>query len=788
MVARNRGPLALLLCSVIAQAAAAQTWSQLSPTQAPSARNGFVLAHDETTGTALLFGGYDLGALGDTWRWNGSQWQQVVTPVAPTARWSSTMVFDRSRRRFVLFGGFAPGSGMQADTWEFDGLGWTQIATASAPPVRAYAAMAFERDRGCSVLIGGDGGAGQLRNDTWEWDGVAWTERTVAVAPPARAGAVATFDPVRRQTMLFGGAASGQALADTWLWDGAMWLAATPTQSPAPRREAAVAFDVVRDEIVLCGGADATWTNHYGDTWTWDGREWAPSNSGPSARHGAAMVYDAERGAAVLFGGRDGSSFLADTWQRPSVPTTAPFEWTRVAMTGPQPRINAAIAFDAARAQTVVFGGWWLSGPGWLGFGSSSYAAIASGSVWNGSTWTPMPAGPSARSYPAMAYDTARQRTVMFGGRSGAYPMPWTDLAETWEWDGTAWSQLAVVGPSARGEHAMAYDSARGVVVLFGGYTWNTAFHGDTWEFDGVAWTQRSPAVAPSPRSLAAMAFDPIRQRTVLHGGRDGAGGVFGDTWEWNGTTWTQIAGRSPNARQGHSMVFDQGNGSLLLAGAGTGDLWERRGTEWSRLAEPAPVPCSFAAMTYDTVRQRAVLFGGAVLYAENFADASQTVTSYASETWERQPRQPVASATTAYAMTFGEGCGTSSMHLHALAGWRPYVGGSLRAVITRSTPFTYPPPTTWMALGTDAMSVALPLPLDFLGFAGCRLWHTADLALDVGCVATPSGAAFRLDIPSSPVFLGVHVYGQAWGVDWSSFTSGTVAFGNAIDWRIGNW
>ena len=51
-----------------------------------------------------------------------------------------------------------------------------------------------------------------------------------------------------------------------------------------------------------------------------------------------------------------------------------------------------------------------------------------------------------------------------------------------------------------------------------------------------------------------------------------------------------------------------------------------------------------------------------------------------------------------------------------------------------------------------------------------------------------PAGAPFFVDIPSSPVFLGIHVYGQAWGWDSTSFSSGTFLFGNAIDWRIVDW
>src|SRR5262249_17570221 len=64
------------------------------------------------------------------------------------------------------------------------------------------------------------------------------------------------------------------------------------------------------------------------------------------------------------------------------------------------------------------------------------------------------PAGP--RSGPAIVYDSARQRPVLFGGSTGS-----GDLGDTWEWDGPTWTQRATTGPSPRHGHAMAYDSAR---------------------------------------------------------------------------------------------------------------------------------------------------------------------------------------------------------------------------------------------------------------------------------------------------------------------------------------
>ncbi|MCH8271508.1 MAG: hypothetical protein IH985_09915 [Planctomycetes bacterium] len=59
--------------------------------------------------------------------------------------------------------------------------------------------------------------------------------------------------------------------------------------------------------------------------------------------------------------------------------------------------------------------------------------------------------------------------------------MPPHTNGETWEWDGTSWTLAATTGPSPRNRHAMAYDSVRGVTVLFGGD--DGAPNGETWEW-----------------------------------------------------------------------------------------------------------------------------------------------------------------------------------------------------------------------------------------------------------------------------------------------------------------
>ncbi len=57
--------------------------------------------------------------------------------------------------------------------------------------------------------------------------------------------------------------------------------------------------------------------------------------------------------------------------------------------------------------------------------------------MFDGRTWSRITAanGPSPRHSAGAAYDSKRDRVVLFGGRKG-WP---NDLNDTWEWDGARW-------------------------------------------------------------------------------------------------------------------------------------------------------------------------------------------------------------------------------------------------------------------------------------------------------------------------------------------------------------
>ncbi len=221
---------------------------------------------------------------------------------------------------------------------------------------------------------------------------------------------------------------------------------------------------------------------------------------------------------------------------------------------------------------------------------------------------------PSTRSSHAMAFDSSRGMAVLFGGFNNA------TLGETWEWNGNRWSQRQVAGPSPREAHAMVFDSERGVVVLFGGRYTDSGpgmVFGDTWEWNGASWLNRN-VTGPSARAYHQMVYDSARHVTVLYGGFVGTTPTTNnETWEWNGQAWTRRMVASPATRYGHAMAYDSDRAITVLFGGfaasgGTIDqTWEWNGASWTqRLVTGAPRRAYHSA-SYDSDRHVTVIFGG---------------------------------------------------------------------------------------------------------------------------------------------------------------------------------
>ena len=188
------------------------------------------------------------------------------------------------------------------------------------------------------------------------------------------------------------------------------------------------------------------------------------------------------------------------------------------------------------------------------------------------------------------------------------------------------WVQVDTNGPSSRYQAAMAYDAFRHVTVLFGGQVnvpSGSPVLNDTWEFDGTNWTQRFPATSPPARSQAQMVFDFGLKREVLFGGQIYTNLQFHitlDTWEWDGTNWQQvITPNTPDWTQPSPFAacYDYSYDEMLIFGgiSSTGrvsEFWGFKGTNWVQKtpAGPTPVATTTAVMAYDGFRNVSVLLG----------------------------------------------------------------------------------------------------------------------------------------------------------------------------------
>ncbi|MBK8974736.1 MAG: hypothetical protein IPM29_02310 [Planctomycetes bacterium] len=490
------------------------TWTQRTPTASPPARSGHALAYDSARSRIVLFGGFagQPSRLFDTWEWDGSTWTQRTPAASPPGRNGHALAYDSARSRTVLFGGFDyySTSGTFSDTWEWDGSTWTQRTRAASPPARSGHALAYDPIHRETVLFGG-WARGTSFGDTWAFDGTTWTRRTPVASPPAREYHALAYDSARGRTLLFGGVGPASSLSDTWEWDGNNWTERTPAASPPARGNHALAYDSARGRTVLFGGRKSQ--GFFSDTWEWDGNNWTLRTpvASPPARGDHALAYDSARGRTVLFGGRIGQGLLSDTWEWDG--TT----WTlRTPAANPPARAYHALAYDSAHGTTVLFGGW------------DGQAGLSDTWEWDGTTWTlrTPAASPPARAEHALAYDDARSRTVLFGGTDTGSRL----FNDTWEWDGNTWTlRTPAASPPPRVLHALAHDTARGRTVMFGGlvsFGASTSFT-DTWEWDGNTWMLRTPAASPPGKNGHALAFDSARGTTVLFGG------FSSDTWEY---------------------------------------------------------------------------------------------------------------------------------------------------------------------------------------------------------------------------------------------------------------
>lgn len=298
-----------------------------------------------------------------------------------------------------------------------------------------------------------------------------------------------------------------------------------------------------------------------------------PDDKGkPDKRAHHEMVYNETEKVVLLISGstplNGGQSFrfFNDIWKYDAT------RWAKVGHAGDE-RSGIRLAYDTKQNKLYSFGGFTKDNQ------SSGELRVLENGDWK--TVTNVPEMKAAE--PGFVYDAIRDKLITFGGSAGRGVVN----GITWEWDGKAWTRFEGLSPEGRQGFVMAYDTRKNKTILWGGM--NVAgqiLEDGVWEFDGKEWKNISTQPAPEVRMLPGYAYDSKRGMLIIFGGA-GKSGVLGDTWGWNGSKWKKLADSGPPARMMGYMAYDKARDKIILFGGRVGwpndlaDTWEWDGEKW---------------------------------------------------------------------------------------------------------------------------------------------------------------------------------------------------------------
>lgn len=221
---------------------------------------------------------------------------------------------------------------------------------------------------------------------------------------------------------------------------------------------------------------------------------------------------------------------------------------------------------------------------------------------------------------------------LVFGGRSYQGTAE-VFLDDTWIYDTVDgnWREVVGSGPLARSQHAMAYDTQRDEVLLFGGYVGSSFTYGDTWILDlgSEAWTRVQPATTPTARAGSVAVFDTVAAGYVMFAGAEeppAAELPLAETWLFDPDLgdWRQaVTSTVPIlVSEGHPTLFelamvydDPAERSMLLVAGESTWSFASDSEQWTRVDSGHTQGLGADYMTaaaFDRAGRVTVAYGGA--------------------------------------------------------------------------------------------------------------------------------------------------------------------------------
>lgn len=383
--------------------------------------------------------------------------------------------------------------------------------------------------------------------------------------------------------------------------------------TPSARYDARMVWDTALHRAVLFGGitgVDAGGTKlafEFNDTWEWTGSRWVQRflAHSPPARASEAMVYDDAHAKVVIFGGRQGKDNFNDTW------TYDGNDWTQLApATSPSVREISGAAFDSDRGRMVLFGGTHqvYSADG------RTLTETPLHDTWefDGTNWTQILADGPAVTKPVLAYDPVRKQTIMIGFDSKV-----ATVMYAYDPIAVKWNQLTpALLPSCANEGAMTWQGSNNTILFTGGICANSTGAENTYEWDGTNWTLVPLTLAIGNIYFGeAITYDPDHQNIVLFGGAPAAGSLLAFTYLYGNGIWAQVGDSAyPTPRSVFAFTTDPVHNVIYLYGGLNdvttfSDFWiYQNGQLREDTSGTAPTGCTGPIAAFDTDRQKLVL------------------------------------------------------------------------------------------------------------------------------------------------------------------------------------
>ncbi|HEX8617520.1 MAG TPA: kelch repeat-containing protein [Thermoanaerobaculia bacterium] len=298
----------------------------------------------------------------------------------------------------------------------------------------------------------------------------------------------------------------------------------------------------------------------------------------------------------------------------------------------PSPRSYARMSYDTKNSMVVLFGGRAAAD-------KATSVAHASNETWlfGGATWAQRfpRTTPPARSVHAMTNDDDTGRVFMFGGRQEPTD-PDTDatfLSDLWVWENDNWTRVdeqSAERPSPRQYPGLSYDEDRDVIVLYGGQLYggedgkSIVSTYDTWEFANGVWTRVGTDTPKVAKPI--LAYERVSKQLYMMGVTDTTAATP-VMYRYDAAThaWTQLTPAKLPACGAEGAFHAQKDGRLIFFGGicrtGTSaqeEVYEYDGTTWTKLTTNTAFRGIGQAITWDPKDDRAVLFGGSIIYEQN--------------------------------------------------------------------------------------------------------------------------------------------------------------------------